>query len=117
MIGIEADAANMCLHASERAVVENVPEPRRIAFAVKCVRVLSYDIDDLSRDARVPRTFISSLAANVVVLRKFAESGKLTAEQSDVLIDAEGLVAQLKKRCSRAQMDGADGKDEFGFDC
>lgn len=117
MIGMETDAAAMCQRASAQAISENVAEARRIAFAVKCVRVLSTDIDDLAQDARVPRAFIWSFDADVALLREFADAGKLTADEIDVLAKAEALLARLKERCGGTQRDGVNRKDAFGFDC
>jgi hypothetical protein len=116
MLNIETDAAAVCLRASTQAATGNVPEPRRIAFAVKCVRVLSNDADELSRETRVSVTFISSLQGNVDILQRFADAGKLTAEQSDLLKKATTLVGLLRQRCRAAQSDGV-GRDRLGFAC
>jgi hypothetical protein len=114
-IGMETDAASMCQNANAQAVKDSVPEARRIAFAVKCVRVLSYNMGDLANDARVPRAFIWSFESDVAVLQKFADDGKLTPEQADVLAKGEALVAHMKLLCG-SQNDDA-GKDDLGFSC
>jgi hypothetical protein len=98
LLSIATDIADACAHASERAATENLPESRRIAFAVKCVAVLSNGLDDLSQEARVPLAFISSFESNVATLQKFKDAAKLTPEQLDVLGRAEALLAELKQR-------------------
>ena len=98
LLSIATDAADVCVHASGRAAAENLPEARRIAFAVKCVAVLGNGLDELSREARVPLTFISSFELNVAILQKFKDARKLTPEQLEVLSQAEILLAQLKQR-------------------
>jgi hypothetical protein len=98
LLSIATDAADVCVHASERAATENLPEARRIAFAVKCVAVLSNGLDELSREARVPLTFVSSFELNVATLQKFKDAGKLAPEQLDVLSRAEDMLAELKER-------------------
>jgi hypothetical protein len=115
-ISMKTDAASVCQSANAQAVTENIAEARRIAFAVKCVRVLSDDMGDLAKDARVPRSFIWAFEADVATLRKFADDGKLTPEQVDVLAKGETLVAQLKQLCGGSHSEGVT-KDDFGFSC
>jgi hypothetical protein len=115
-IGIETDAAAMCQRASTQAIAENVAEPRRIAFTVKCVRVLSYNMSDLAKDARVPRAFISAFEADVAMLRKSAADGKLTPDQAEVLAKGESVLADLKTLCGAPQSEGTSN-DDLGFNC
>jgi hypothetical protein len=103
LLSIATDAADVCVHATERAATENLPEARRIAFAVKCVAVLSNGLDELSQEARVPLTFISSFELNVATLQKFKDAGKLTPQQLDLLNRAETLLAQLKQHSLPSQ--------------
>jgi hypothetical protein len=103
LLSIETDVADVCVHASERAAKEDLPEPRRIAFAIKCVAVLSNGLDELSHEARVPLTFVSSFELNVATLQKFKDAGKLTPEQLDILNRAETLLAQLKRHSKPPQ--------------
>jgi hypothetical protein len=98
LLSIETDAADVCVRASERAAAEGVAEARRIAFAVRCVAVLSNDLDELSHPASVPLTFISAFEANIALLQKFKAAGELTPEQLEVLTQGEILLAQLKQR-------------------
>ncbi len=107
LLSFETDAADMCQRTSARAAAENVPETLRIALAVKCVAVLSNDLDELSQEARVPLTFISAFEMDVAILRKFKDAGKLTPQQLDLLTNAESLVAQLKQRSRTIQSPGA----------
>ncbi len=118
-LGIVTDGTAECVRASNQAVVEKVAEPRRIAFAVKCVRVLSSGIPDLAKDARVPRSFIWSFDEDIAILQKFADAGKLTSEQSDVLATGKTLLAQLKQLCAGPQNDGANdpNEDTVNFRC
>jgi hypothetical protein len=117
MIGMETDMAATCERTLTQAEAGDVTEDRRIALATKCVRVLSYDIDDLAHDARVPRTFIWSFEADIGILRKFADAGKLTPEQTDILSKGDNLLEKLKQRCGGTQIDGVKRKDGFGFAC
>lgn len=96
ILSAATDVANGCAHASERAAADNLPEARRIAFAVRCVAVLSNGLDELSHDANVSATFISTFGTDVAILEKFKAAGKLTPEQLEVLRRAEILLAQLK---------------------
>ncbi|HTV28694.1 MAG TPA: hypothetical protein VMF32_12995, partial [Xanthobacteraceae bacterium] len=98
LLSIETDAADICERTINQAAADNIPEARRIALTVKCVDVLSEDLDGLSRDARVPFTFISSYEANVAILRRFQDAGKLSPQQSEVLNRAETLVRELRQR-------------------
>ncbi len=97
ILSLETDAANICVRASNEAAARNVPEARRIAFAVKCVDTLSTELDGLSHDARVPLTFISAFEANIAILRKFQGAGKLTQQQTELLNNATALVTKLKQ--------------------
>jgi TIR domain len=106
-LGIEADGAAECAQTLTRAEAEKASETKRIALATKCVRVLSSDIDDLAQDARVPRSFIWSFDTIVAILQKFGDAGKLTSEQSEVLVTGKALLAQLKQLCEDSQSDGA----------
>jgi len=114
LLGMETDSAEDCARASKQAVIDKVAEARRITFAVKCVRVLSFDVDDLATDARVPRSFIWSFGEDVAILQKFADAGRLTAEQSAVLAKGKTTLARLKRLCS--QSDGTNNGD-LGFSC
>ena len=115
-ISVETDGAALCERTLSQAESRNVPENQRVALATKCVRVLSYDIVDLSQDARVPKSFIWSFEADVAILRKFADAGKLTTEQTDTLAKGEALVVQLKQLCGTRQSDGTT-RDGFGLSC
>jgi hypothetical protein len=103
LLGMATDTAMSCQHTFEiinaelaKADGERVSEERQIALAVKCVNILSDGLGDMAGDARVPRSFIRSFAADVENLRKFADAGKLTSAQIDLLNNAETLVEQLK---------------------
>lgn len=96
ILSVETDVADACTRVSEQAAADNLPEARRIALAVKCVAVLSNDLDELSHDANVSLAFISAFQANIAILEKFKAAGKLTPEQLGVLRQAEILLAQLK---------------------
>jgi hypothetical protein len=98
LLSMATDLAEACVHTSVQARTENVPEARRITLAVKCVAVLSARLDELSHDARVPLTFISAFEANVAILEKFKDAGKLTSQQIEILNEAKLLLAQLKER-------------------
>jgi hypothetical protein len=97
MIGIETDTATMCIRASAQAAKDHVADGRRIAFAVKCVDVLTDGLPELARDSRLPLTFIEAFDANIAVLREFADQGKLTPEQLNSLSKAEVLLDRLKQ--------------------
>ena len=117
MIGMETDMAGTCQRTLAQAETENAPEDRRVALATKCVRILRYDVNDLARDARLPRTFIWSFEADVAMLRKFADAGFLTSDQMAVLENGDGVLEKLKKRCGGVQIDGTERKDDLSFDC
>jgi len=98
LLSLETDVADVCVHASQRAATENLSEERQVAFAVRCVTVLSNGLDELSRNTRVPLTFISAFETNIGILEKFKEASKLTPEQLEVLTQANSLLDQLKQR-------------------
>jgi hypothetical protein len=118
-LGIEADGAAGCAQVLTRAEAEKASESKRIALATKCVRVLSAHLDDLTKDARLPRSFIWSFETIVTILQKFADAGKLTPDQSDVLAAGKALLAQLKQLCDEPQSDGANdaNDDTVNFRC
>jgi hypothetical protein len=95
---IKADAADICERASAKAAMDNVSEARRIAFAVKCVSVLSYGLDDLPEDVHVPLTLIAYLEDEVAALQKLKDAKKLTSQQLESLAKAEIALAQLRRR-------------------
>lgn len=117
LLGMATDAAISCEQTFGKVEAEHVSEERQIALAVKCVRVLSDGLDDLVHDARLPRAFIWAFEADVGILRKFANAGKLTREQIDILEKAEVLLKQIKERCGGPQSDGVKRKDADGFVC
>lgn len=98
LLSLETDVADVCVRSSQRAATENLPEERRIAFGVKCVTVLTYRLDELSQKTRVPLAFISAFEANIGVLEKFKDAGKLTPKQTEVLTKAVMLLGQLKRQ-------------------
>jgi hypothetical protein len=98
LLTIKADAADICERESDKAVAENVPEARRIAFAVKCVVVLSDGLDELSKDADVPVRLTSYLERTLVILEALSDAGKLTTEQSESVGKAGILVERLQQR-------------------
>lgn len=115
-LSMETDAAEACARASKQAIIDKVPEARRITFAVRCVRVLSGDFDDLAKDARVPQAFILAFEDDVAILQKFADAGKLTPDQLAALTEGNATVAKMKNFCDDSQRDGAGGGD-FGLTC
>jgi TIR domain len=98
ILGAESDLADVCEHASSQAVLDQVREERRIAFAAKCVDELSNGLDDIGQRAHVPRTFIVAFEKNVAILRSFSDAGKLSSHQSEVLAKGEQLAAALSRR-------------------
>lgn len=100
LLSMKSDVADHCVEASHQAAYYKVAEARRIALAVNCVDVLSYGLDHLSQSAYVPLRFVDSFQANVAILQAFQDSGKLTAEQGQVLNKAQQVLAQLRKRLS-----------------
>jgi hypothetical protein len=115
-ISVETDGAALCQETLSRAETENVSESKRIGLATKCVRVLSSDFEDLAKDTRIPRTFIRSFEADVAILQKFEDDGRLTSQQSDVLATGNALVDKMKQLCGGSQRDGAKG-DDLNFSC
>ena len=98
ILSVETDAADICVRASNQAAARKVSEARRIELAVKCVDVLSDELDDLSRDANVSFTFIDAFKANIAILRKFQDAGKLTSQQKELLNSAAALATKLEPR-------------------
>jgi hypothetical protein len=115
-LSMETDVAQDCMRAAKQAVVEKVAETRRIAFAVKCVRVISTDFDELAKDARVPIALVRAFEEDVVILQKFADAGKLMPDQLAVLAAGKATVAEMKQFCDDPQSDGTNS-DPLGFSC
>jgi TIR domain len=115
-ISIETDGAALCQRTLADAESQNASESKRIALATKCVHVLSYNIVNLEQDSRVPRSFIWSFEADVAILQKFADAGKLTPEQSGVLATGKATIAQLKQLCEGTQSDGTN-EETVNFRC
>jgi hypothetical protein len=88
-------AADLCDRASQVAIAYEVPEARRIALAFQCVDVLNEGLAGLPQKSYLPANLRSTFEANLAVLRKYKETATLTAEQSDVLTNAEIVAAQL----------------------
>jgi hypothetical protein len=95
---IKADAADICERASERAAADNVPEVQRIAFAMKCVTVLSTGLNALPQNVHVPLSLISYLEDEVAALQEVESAGKLTSEQVAALAKAETLLEAIQRR-------------------
>lgn len=110
LLGMATDGAEMCQRTLADAEAQKAPETRRIALATKCVRVLSSGFDELTKDARVPRSFIWSFEADVAILQKFADAGELTPDQVAVLAEGKALIAQLQPLCDGPHSDGANGE-------
>lgn len=95
---IKADAADICERASAKAAVDNVPEAKRVAFALKCVTVLSIGLDDLPENVHVPLSLISYLENEVAALQEFKDAGKLTSQQLNALAKVESSIETLRQR-------------------
>lgn len=116
LLGMATDGAELCQRTLADAEAQKASEAKRIALATKCVRVLSSGFDELTKDARSPRSFIWSFEADVAILQRFAAAGKLTSEQSDVLATGKALIAQLKPFCDGPQSDGTND-ETVNFRC
>jgi hypothetical protein len=116
LLGMATDGAELCQRTLADAETQKAPEPKRIALATKCVRVLSSGFDELTKDARVPRSFIWSFEADVAILQKFADAGELTPDQLAVLAEGKSLIAQLKPLCGGPHGDGAN-EEIVNFRC
>jgi hypothetical protein len=96
-LAVKVDVADHCERASNQAEFYKVAEDRRIAFALKCVSVLSDGLDELPKNVHVPLRLLSSFEAMISILQSFKDEGKLTPEQAGLLAKADNLAAQLRK--------------------
>jgi hypothetical protein len=85
------DAADAC----ERADSLNVADEWRIVLALECVDTFRQVLAGLPQGTQLPERVVSLFKANVAILRKFKDEGRLTPQQSAVLGGAEALEARL----------------------
>ncbi len=93
-IDLERDAAELCDDGTEYEKAHNAPETKRVELAYECVATLS-QIFGSTQQVHVPLKLRFSFIKQVNVLREFGDQHKLTADQTEVLDKAEGIVAQL----------------------
>jgi hypothetical protein len=106
LMNIKADVADQCEQASNQAAFYKVADDRRIALAVKCVRVLSDDLDELPENADVPLRFLSSFETMVSILQTFSDEGKLAPNQTQLLAKATRLATQFRKQLEMRSRQG-----------
>ncbi len=88
-----SDTADAC----ERADSMNVSDQWRIALALECVDTFRQVLGGLPQDARLPERVVSLFRANVAILQKLKDQGKLTPQQLAVLANAQALEARLNR--------------------
>jgi hypothetical protein len=89
------DAADLCEDAGNVIAANEVPETERVTIAYECVSTFAVVLDGHSRDMHLPPRVISMFRNNLAELRRYGDEGKLTAEQSAALTDAEALAKQI----------------------
>jgi hypothetical protein len=89
LLSLTRDAADICERGQNVAEAEHAAEGRRIAFALQCVDALEEGLDELPESARLPSRVVSVFEANLSILRKAKDEGKLAPEQTQVLEKAE----------------------------
>ena len=96
--GVDADAAYVCERALEESAAYRALEQRRVAIAVKCLKVLSEGLEGLQQSGRPPLRLLSFLEKDVGILEQLAAQGKLSQQQTETLNKGEALLAQLALR-------------------
>jgi len=101
-LNLVRDAADVCENAASKLTDTRILEQRRIRLASECIQTFSEILTNLPPRTTVPQTVVISFERYLPALRAFGSADKLSAQQVDVLRQAEALAARLRLPIAQA---------------